>query len=76
LAGRVPVVGHVPVVDEFRSGLPVVAFATASEFEAWLACQPMGSPGLWLKLAKKGAGAQSVAKQDAIEAATRLAGST
>ncbi len=54
---------------ETRAGLPVLAFASARLFEAWLARQPAGCKGLWLKLAKQGAGVPSVSKQQAIEAA-------
>ena len=54
---------------ETRAGLPVLAFASAALFERWLVRQPVDSPGLWLKLAKKGAGVASVAKQHAVEVA-------
>ena len=49
--------------------LPVLAFATASEWEAWLAAQPPKSPGLWLKLAKQGSGVPSLSKKEAIDGA-------
>lgn len=59
-----------PEVDaEVRAGLPVLALATAQQFERWLASLPGDSKGLWLKLAKKGAGIASVTKQQAIEVA-------
>lgn len=54
---------------EKRAGLQVLAFATAALFEQWLVNQPAGSPGLWLKPAKKAAGVPSVGKQEAIEVA-------
>ncbi len=54
---------------EVRSGLPVLAFATAKQFENWLLKQPADSPGLWLKLAKQGAGVSCVGKKQAIEVA-------
>lgn len=56
-------------VDETRAGLPIRAFASAALFEQWLADQPPDSKGLWLKLARQGAGVASVSKQEAIEAA-------
>ena len=52
-----------------RPTLPVLGFASAALFEAWLNQQPAGSPGLWLKLAKQGAGLASLRKAEAIEAA-------
>lgn len=52
-----------------RSGLPVLGFADAAAFEAWLAAQPGASKGLWLKLAKKGAAIASLSKAEAIDAA-------
>jgi uncharacterized protein YdeI (YjbR/CyaY-like superfamily) len=54
---------------ETRSGLPIVAFRDAKAFETWLAKQPTGAPGLWLKLAKKGSGVVSLSKREAIDAA-------
>ncbi len=55
--------------EETRAGLPIRAFATAALFERWLAAQPPGAPGLWLKLAKRGSGIASVGKAEAIEVA-------
>jgi uncharacterized protein YdeI (YjbR/CyaY-like superfamily) len=52
-----------------HAGLPVLAFADAASFGAWLAAQPPDSPGLWLKLAKKGSGIACLGKPAAIEAA-------
>lgn len=54
---------------ETRGGLPVLAFADAAGFEAWLAAAPAEAPGLWLKLAKKGSGIASIGKAEAIDAA-------
>jgi uncharacterized protein YdeI (YjbR/CyaY-like superfamily) len=55
--------------DEIRAGLPILAFADAAAFHAWLARQPADSPGLWLKLAKQGSGIASLSKAEAIDAA-------
>ena len=52
-----------------RAGLPIIGFDTAAAFDAWLAAEPRTSKGLWLKLAKKGAGAPSLLKAEAIDAA-------
>jgi uncharacterized protein YdeI (YjbR/CyaY-like superfamily) len=57
-----------PATDT-RAGLPVLGFATAEAFGHWLATQPPHSPGLWLKLAKKGSGVACLGKPAAIEAA-------
>ena len=53
---------------EFK-GLPVLAFAAQADWDAWLAGPGAGAPGLWLKLAKKGAGVPCVGKAKAIETA-------
>ena len=54
---------------ETRAGLPILAFADAAAWEAWLAAQPRSAPGVWLKLAKAGAGVASVSKAEAIDGA-------
>ena len=51
------------------NSLPVVAFASASDWEQWLSRQPRSSKGVWLKLAKKGSGVESVSRQQAIDGA-------
>jgi uncharacterized protein YdeI (YjbR/CyaY-like superfamily) len=56
------------IVDT-RDGLPILGFAEAAAFDAWLAAQPAGSRGLWLKLAKQGSGIASLSKAEAIDAA-------
>ena len=55
--------------EEERAGLPVMGFADAAAFEAWLAAEPRTTKGLWLKLAKKGSAVACVSKADAIDAA-------
>lgn len=52
-----------------HKGLPVFAFETAKSWDTWLGRNGKSSPGLWLKLAKKGSGADSVSKTEAIETA-------
>jgi uncharacterized protein YdeI (YjbR/CyaY-like superfamily) len=49
--------------------LPVIAFASASNWEQWLSGQPRSSKGIWLKLAKKGSGIESLSRQEAIDGA-------
>lgn len=52
-----------------RAGLPILAFADAPAWEAWLSMQPRDTPGVWLKLAKVSAQAHSVSKAQAIDGA-------
>jgi uncharacterized protein YdeI (YjbR/CyaY-like superfamily) len=49
--------------------LPVLSFATARAWSEWLATHHASSRGLWLKIAKKGAGSASVTYSEAIEGA-------
>jgi len=37
-----------------QSDLPVLGVADAAAWESWLARQHASSPGVWLKIAKKG----------------------
>lgn len=49
--------------------LPIVAFASSETFESWLAEQHAAAPGLWLKMAKKGSGIESINHAQAVEVA-------
>lgn len=49
--------------------LPALTCATQPEWEAWLAGQPDDSPGVWLRLAKKGTGIASISYEQALESA-------
>ncbi len=49
--------------------LPVLSFATARAWLEWLATHHASSRGLWLKIAKKGAGSASVTYSEAIDGA-------
>lgn len=49
--------------------LPIVLFATAAELEAWLEGDGADSGGVWLKIAKKGSGVESVSYAEALEVA-------
>lgn len=55
---------------EMRLGRPIVVFGDAGAFDRWLAVEPRTSPGIWLKLAKKGAGVSGMSSE-AIDAALR-----
>lgn len=48
--------------------LPIALFADADEWEAWLVGQD-DSKGVWLKIAKKGAGVGSITYADALDVA-------
>ena len=54
---------------DVRQGLPVIAFASPPEWEAWLEANHATSKGLWLKIAKKGAGVETVTYDQALEVA-------
>jgi len=49
--------------------LPILLFATPVELEAWLEENHADSPGLWLKIAKKGVEPPSVTYAEALELA-------
>ena len=49
--------------------LPILLFESLSELEVWLEANHVGSPGLWLKIAKKGSGVESVTYAQALELA-------
>ena len=57
-----------PKLDE----LPILLFATPAELETWLEEQGASSAGLWLKIAKKGSGVESVSYAEALEQALRF----
>jgi len=50
-----------------RGGLPIRHFASQAELESWLGAQPADHPGIWLKLAKKGADVPTVTRREAID---------
>ena len=52
-----------------QTDLPVLGFADAAAWESWLAQQDPSSPGVWLKIAKKGSGATGVSYPEALEVA-------
>ena len=49
--------------------IPVVSFADAGKWSAWLASRHASSRGVWLKIAKKSSGTASVAYAEALEVA-------
>jgi uncharacterized protein YdeI (YjbR/CyaY-like superfamily) len=54
---------------ETRKGQPVLPFASAAEWEAWLEENHASSGGLWIRFAKKGSGIPSVTHAEALDAA-------
>jgi uncharacterized protein YdeI (YjbR/CyaY-like superfamily) len=48
---------------------PVIAFPSKADFEAWLEREHDRAGGVWLKIAKKGAGIDTVSYAEAIEVA-------
>lgn len=61
---------RVPPVSELQ-GLPVVAFATTAEWGDWMAAQPEGTKGLWIRFARSGSGIASITHAEALEEALR-----
>jgi uncharacterized protein YdeI (YjbR/CyaY-like superfamily) len=49
--------------------LPIISFERQEDWQAWLEQQHATAPGVWLKIAKKGAGIASVTYDEALEAA-------
>lgn len=65
-AKKVPAAKKAPAA---KQALDVRAFASPSAWDTWLQKHHATSPGLWLKLAKKGAGVKSVTYAEALEVA-------
>src|SRR5215468_10454563 len=49
--------------------LPVLCFESTDAWDAWLAAHHADSPGLWLKIAKKGAAGRTISYSDALDVA-------
>ncbi len=52
-----------------RDDLPVLEFGSQAAWESWLDAHHAAAPGAWLKIAKKGSGAESVSYAEALEVA-------
>lgn len=48
-------------------GADVIAFCDGTEFEAWLDAHVNHQPGVWLKIAKKSSGVQSLTDDEAVD---------
>ncbi len=49
--------------------VPVMFFNTQAAWQSWLSKNHAKSPGIWLRIAKKGSGTKSVSYDEAVEAA-------
>jgi len=49
--------------------LPVMTFESTDAWDTWLAAHHADSPGLWLKIAKKGAAGTTISYSDALDVA-------
>jgi len=56
-------------MTEAVAGLPVMEFASAKDWERWLARNHGKSDGVWLKIAKKGTGVDTVGYPEAVDVA-------
>jgi uncharacterized protein YdeI (YjbR/CyaY-like superfamily) len=54
-----------------KQDLPVISFGSQEAWEAWLAEHHASSSGVWLKIAKKGSGIDSVSYPEALDVALR-----
>lgn len=52
-----------------KAELPELTFADAAAWEAWLAREHARAPGVWLRIAKRGAGESTVQYPEALEVA-------
>jgi uncharacterized protein YdeI (YjbR/CyaY-like superfamily) len=57
------------VVVDAKPELPIMPFASRDAWEAWLEEEHASSEGLWLKIAKKDSGIESVTFAEALDAA-------
>ena len=52
-----------------RDDLPVLELGSQAAWESWLEAHHAAAPGAWLKIAKKGSGAETVSYAEALEVA-------
>ena len=58
-----------PPAGETRQGLPIRSFPDRRAWWAFLVEQPEGTRGIWLRIARKGSGVESIDHPQALEAA-------
>ena len=56
-------------MTEELGALPILAFVDSEALDRWLEMRPAGSPGLWIKFAKKGSDVPTITKAEAIDTA-------
>lgn len=54
---------------ESPDGRPVIAFATSTAWREWLVAEHVASDGIWVQLAKKSSGIESIRRHEAVEQA-------
>ena len=54
---------------DWKQDLPIIPFASQGDCEQWLQTQHATAKGLWLKIAKKGSGIDSVTYDEALQSA-------
>ena len=57
------------MLNEVKAGLPILTFPEQGAWEAWLRQHFSDAEGVWLKIAKKGAGVMTVNYDEALEVA-------
>ena len=55
--------------EQGKDGRPILAFASAAEWEAWLDAEHAAADGVWVKFAKKGSGVATVVYAEALDVA-------
>jgi uncharacterized protein YdeI (YjbR/CyaY-like superfamily) len=60
--------GRIAAMDA-KNGLPILSFASQDDWETWLDAHHQTSKGLWLKIAKKDSGIDSVNYAEALDVA-------
>jgi uncharacterized protein YdeI (YjbR/CyaY-like superfamily) len=58
-----------PGASDFKAELPIIAFSSQGEWEEWLDANGATSNGLWVKIAKKSSGVDTVSYAEAVESA-------
>ena len=69
LTFRIHITESTMAQTEMLNNLPVVLFEQQKDWEQWLEKYHDSSPGLWMKIAKKASGVQSVSYAEALDSA-------
>lgn len=57
------------MANETKQGLPIIPFESQAAWEAWLDAHHDTAEGLWIKIAKKASGIESISQSEAVEGA-------